>query len=176
MNAALLCPGPSLARTFDDAFAGLRVGVNRAATAYRCDWFAALDYPTIRDYHAQVLGEPKLLTRSQTWVDVHRQCRFDSATIAEDLVSPVPSRELLTATAALVLLGSLGVQAVNVYGADWTPDAPDFDGKATGENRSAERFVREAVQWGQIVEWMNGRGISVKRITEATPRSSRESG
>lgn len=75
MTVALLCPGPSLARTFDDDFAGIRVGVNRAAVGFRCDLWAALDYPMLRDEQDNVLGTPELLTRRQTWEDFGRQAR-----------------------------------------------------------------------------------------------------
>lgn len=166
MTAALLCPGPSLGRLFDDDFAGLRVGVNRAATAYACEVWACLDYPLTRDEHPNVLGNPLWLTRRQTFIDIGQRVPFRATPHTDDLVCPVKSWTLYTATCALVYLATLGATDVKVYGADWKPDARDFDNKATGENRSEERFRNERVIWDGVVAWMNGNGIKVERITD----------
>jgi hypothetical protein len=60
VKAALLCPGPSLVQTFDDDFAGWRVGVNRAALAFKCDWWAALDHGPIE--REKIGGIPLITT------------------------------------------------------------------------------------------------------------------
>jgi hypothetical protein len=162
MKALLLCPGPSLAG-FDDSTPGYRVGVNRAAVGYRCDTWAALDYPTIRDQQATVIGSPLLFTRRQTWLDVRGQLRLREIRLVEDLACPVKGWDLLTATTSLVLLADMGAKTIDVYGADWAPDALDFDGKGGGENRSAERFARERETWTALCEWLAGRGVTVTR-------------
>lgn len=164
MKAALLCPGPSLAKTFDPGFSGLRVGVNYAAVGYPCDVWAAPDYPMVRDNHAKVLGTPKWLTRRQTAIDIGKRVRFTDVVHTEDLSCPWKPFTLKTATCAMVLLATLGATDVKVYGADWKPDAPDFDGVQRGEDRSAERFRVEREIWEKVVEWMNGKGITVERI------------
>jgi hypothetical protein len=165
MTAALLCPGPSLRKTFDPDFTGLRVGVNAAAVAYPCEVWAALDYPMTRDHHEKVPGNPKWLTRRQTWLDIGKRVRFTDVTLTENLSCPQTTFTTYTATCALVLLAGMGVSEVKVYGADWKPDAPDFDGIQRGENRSAERFRVEREIWERVVAWMNGNGIGVERIS-----------
>lgn len=164
MTAALLCPGPSLAQTFDDDFAGPRVGVNRAATAFRCDVWAALDYPLTRDNHEAVIGTPKWFTRRQTAADIGQRVRFRDVLIAEDLVCPVHHWDRFTATCALVLLAGMGASEVKVYGADWKPGALDWDGAGNGEDRTADRFGIEKEIWARLLGWMAGRGISVERV------------
>jgi hypothetical protein len=86
--------------------------------------------------------------------------------LVEDLAPcPVPRWAVKTATAALVLLGAAGATAIDVYGADWADDAPDFDGfAAEGRDRTAARWADERATWDALVGWLAGRGCAVNRI------------
>lgn len=164
MTAALLCPGPSIAHVTPHRVKGydLRVGVNRAAIAFECDVWAALDYPTIRDWKDAILGAPVLLTRRQTYIDVQVGLRLH-ATLVEDIACPVPLWHLKTATAALGLLKARGVREIDVFGADWT-DQPDFDGHLqVGSDRSADRWAQESETWQAMVAWLASHGCAVTR-------------
>lgn len=113
-----------------------------------------------------------LLTNADTLASLRRRGHYRASchtVTTEELRDgcPVPSFGLYTATAALVLLARLGATRVSVYGADWT-DAPDFDGVAAGENRTETRWNRERAIWGEVVEWMRGRGCEVERICDGS--------
>lgn len=169
--AALLCPGPGLSRLDASRLAEYAtvVGVNRAATAFRCDWWAALDYPMLRDWQDAVIGSPKLLTRRQTWLDFHRRLRLREIRLAEDIAFPVTGWDAKTATAAIGLLSTLLVTRIDVFGADWTCEPADFDGVDLNSNdRTAERWTKEAETWGRMVAWLDGRGITVARVATAS--------
>ena len=69
-----------------------------------------------------------------------------------------------SATTALVYAGYRGATRVDVYGADWAPDAPDWDGVAAGRNRTADRFALERGIWeNRLVPWLAARGVEVVR-------------
>lgn len=176
MNAALLCPGPSLAAIVQSDVDGysVRVGVNRAAVLLDCHLWAALDYPVLRDWHNAVIGTPQVLTRRQTWTDFGRTCRLRDVVLVEELPAPpVKQWDLKTATCALALLATMPVTSIDVFGADWS-DAPDFDGHATaGQDRSAARWAQERATWDALVEWLDGRGVSVCRRNTAASTASR---
>ncbi len=165
MTGALLCPGPSLAHVSpaDVRRYDIRVG-NRAATAHECTHWAALDYPLIRDWHARVIGTPVLLTRRQTWIDVQRHTGPRSVRLVEDLPAPpVKQWDLRTATAALVMLATMPVTRIDVYGADWTNE-PDWDDTAIAEDRTAARWAQESVVWMDLSQWLyEEHGVSVGR-------------
>jgi hypothetical protein len=167
MTGALLCPGPSLARLREPPRAGLTVAVNRAATLFRCDWWAAADLPLVETWGDSVRGDPLLFTKRDTRASLARRGSPWAACAArccEDLACPVPRFDLFTAPAALVLMAVKGCRRIDVYGADWTP-GPDFDGVAAGENRSAERWAVERGIWDAVVAWLADRA-SVERITD----------
>ncbi len=171
MNVRILCPGPSLAHYDAGDFAGTTIAVNRAAMAHRCDVWAACDYPTIRDFHEQVIGSPILLTRRQTWEDVGRRVKL-TPTLIEDLFDYLPPNNLpwtlYTANVALVYAAKMGATQIDIFGADWKPEAPDFDGVSVALDRSAERFRNETIIWGRIVEVLAGRGVRVNRVLPVT--------
>lgn len=161
MYAAVLCPGPSLARTWPgDRPYDLRIGVNRAAVAFQCDYAAVLDSPLLRAIGRAFRGDPRLLTRG-----AHRpKYSTRPGPDVESLPCPVRQWDLFTATAALVLAAQLGAELIDVYGADWTPNAPDFDGVNVAERRTAERFEKEREVWADVVAWLAARNCHVARI------------
>ncbi|MFI4862426.1 MAG: hypothetical protein ACIAXF_17305, partial [Phycisphaerales bacterium JB063] len=64
MKIALLSAGPSLRQTFNpDAKFDLRVGVNRAAGAFHCDWWSCGDGQTFLEH--EPVGFPVLFTMTE---------------------------------------------------------------------------------------------------------------
>jgi hypothetical protein len=160
MNVALLCPGPSLANLTEAPKADVTIGVNRAACRFPCQWWAATDYPLIRDWQHAVLGDPRLLTKRQTWIDLRHRLKFSDVLLLDSLECLVKGWDVKTATASLVLAGTLGATRIDVYGADWT-DAPDFDGTTVvGTDRGAQRWDEERATWNAVIAHL---GIPVKR-------------
>jgi hypothetical protein len=160
MNVALLCPGPSLATLEESPPADITIGVNRAACRFPVTWWAATDYPLIRGWGGAILGNPKLFTRRQTWLDVRRRINPPTVMFTEALSCPVKGWDVKTATAALVLAGNLGATRIDVYGADWT-DAPDFDGvEVVGTDRKPQRWDEERATWHAVIAHL---GIPVTR-------------
>lgn len=165
MHVTVLCPGPSLVRSFT-GFDGLTIGVNRAAIAYGCDWWAALDSPLILDPACTPAGSPSLFTSRETAARLARNLRHWAygATVAEDVFpgESLPGNwTLFTAPAALILAAHLGATRIDVYGADWT-DAADFDGVRPTSDRSPVRWAREIPIWAAVVEWLGVRGTRVE--------------
>jgi hypothetical protein len=158
--AALLCPGPSLAKWPDETFAAysIRVGVNRGILRYPCTAWAALDGKSI---HRIMAGEPvppsteperipdpiPLYTDSQAITDYRKvwDARFPVVKIPHTGFSCI---------AGLHVCQLLGATEIDVYGADWTTE-PDFDGKTLiGTVRSLDRWKREARAWEKAIELM----------------------
>jgi hypothetical protein len=120
MNVALICPGPSIAnvtphrlRDYD-----LTIGVNRAAIAFECSWWAATDYPVLRDWQHAVLGAPALLTRRQTYIDFSSRLRLPEVMLLEDIACPVPrwATERETWDAMVELLATRGTVVTRIHG------------------------------------------------------------
>lgn len=165
MKCNLLCPGPSLVHYVPRE--GLTIGVNRAACAYKCDWWVFLDFAIFRDWRATVIGKPSIYTTRNCVYEITRRGLPNS--IAEYTVktlddNPTPKTgwTLLSSCAALVLSKDLGFDEIDVFGADWT-DSPDYDGvKTIGMNRGANRWNNKERPW-----WNNtiaALGITVTRI------------
>lgn len=166
MNAAILCPGPSLLRTYDPAAVyGLRIAVNRASLMVPCDWLAALDHPLIRDELADKLRpRPKLLTNNEgrrhfpDWEGVTTEQLFGYC-------QPVGiGWSTYTKTAAILFAAYKGATRIDVYGDDQT-NAPDADGYAAKENRrDEERWHAERTICNKLDAWLRERAVRVYRI------------
>lgn len=183
MKAVVLCPGPSLAK-----FTGcehLTIGVNRAGlnkqvgpsyaetlgriSGFACDWWAATDYPLIRDY--QALGKPKLFTSRQTANDIKGKFDhlFSGIAAKEDI--GVPFNEvpwtIYTATSALVLAYHLGATEIEVYGcdfagvADWDGHSYQWKGNEAWRTRGGAKWDAQAANWKKTVEFLAGKGVTV---------------
>ena len=157
MRATLLCPGPSLGKTFPPGRNGyeLIVGVNRAAQYTPCDWWAALDGDFVRSQHRNNLGTPKLLSREYVLFaeDSHEWLiDLENSLTLEVVASDTPAVRIgrvgqFTAPAALLLCGYLGATSIDVYGADLA-GTTDFDGHAPPDAwRTDERWRREQTIW-----------------------------
>lgn len=167
-HVAILCPGESLAEHKPEA-AHLTIAVNRAALAFECDVWAAMDYPMIRDNWRDVRGYPTLLSRRQTIEDIGRQPerlhRFNGVIAVEDVVPKLqpPTETFLTASFALMYAVERGAMKIKVYGADWY-GTKDYDGIEAGENRTEDRWAKERHEWEDVLlPWLTEQGVKVER-------------
>lgn len=165
-HAVILCPGPSLAAVAEVPRADLVIGVNRAATRFRCTHWAALDWPLVEQEIANVVGQPCLITKGENH---HRLRGRDISCFAvENFREKVPETlgwTNFSATAALAWCLTLTrVKDVTVYGADWAVGAPDFDGVMASANRTADRFAWEAGVWARLCVYARERGVVVERV------------
>lgn len=165
MNAAILCPGAPPPPDWRDCI-DLTIAVNRAATAHRCDVFAALDFPLVKKIGAEVLGSPILLTKRAS---AHSLTRHDMAwcgevVAIESLDYPESSAwKLYSLPSAIVYAATSGADSIKVYGAVWAGTA-DWDGEQAGGDRSPERWTRERNIFEGLVEQLKGRGVILERF------------
>ncbi len=140
--------------------------MNRAATFTLCDWWAFLDYTVF----AQVLppGKPKIFTTviSAETSAIHGRPFKPDMTLDSIMGNYMAGGwTIYTATASLALAAHLGATQIDVYGADWEPDAPDWDGVMLASNtRHADRWAQERVLWDQLCGHLNEKGITIERI------------
>jgi hypothetical protein len=163
--AVILCPGPSLADVPQDLTADIVIGVNRACEFRECTWRVALDPNRFNDLP---LGNPRLFTLATTvlWLKAEgKPIPADVLTI-DDIWRDYPQCgwNIYSATSALILAAHVGATSIDVYGADWKPDAPDFDNVQTSTNRTVARFESERQIWEATVEYLASRGVTVRRI------------
>jgi len=177
MNAAILCPGPSLAKWPDEMLMAypLRIAVNRGVHRVRAThWVMADLNPFEKDRPAEL---PPIWT-SESIVGYFPP---GSATAYETLGERFPflvntyspdgtvDWRSFSATAALVVAAALGAKVIDVYGADWTNE-PDFDGKSINLSvieRLPERWKTECQIWDAVGADLTARNISVNRILYA---------
>jgi hypothetical protein len=181
LHVAILCPGPSLSSTYPgrDGY-NVVIGVNRAATAFLCDLWAALDVQMIVDNAGKVLGAPLLLSTADTigtipahgvhWPRSLQQDKYLDA--IPYLLGWSPDSigwTSLSCTSAIAYAVSIHATAIDLYGADWAGTL-DFDGMAAGENRAEPRWAMEKrLVMGYIAPWLVEHGITFRRIQPQTP-------
>lgn len=173
MIAAILCPGPSLAKWPRETFDAypLTVGVNRAAVAYPVQWWAWLDGSLFNqvaiDHTPRILSSAEAVRRVREDYANERLARHD-VRIVEHMWDFCPASvgwTTYTVTAAIILAAEQGARVIDIYGSDMT-DAPDFDGVSLPENRrNVDRWEHERNQIRQVREWLAPRGITLNRIT-----------
>lgn len=174
MLAAILCPGPSLAKLDEVPRADIIVAVNRAAIRWQCDAWACLDHWSINDggirgWQGQVIGSPQLVTsRGSFQALASHQCPWRGGVmLIDDLLAWLPlvpgkSWTLYTATAALAYTAWRGAKRIEVYGADMVGTL-DYDGVAAGSKRHELRWEGEREIWRATVEQLGERGVEVVR-------------
>jgi len=177
-RAAILCPGPSLTAFDDRAGHDVRIGVNRAAEAYRCDYWVALDAHTFG--MCEPVGRPVLVCRTATYTKMCR--RWPAAGEFEHLATnrlPGPrTRSKLrwraySATTALVLAAHLRSGSVDCWGVDWAGRA-DFDGYThPRQRRDGRRWDRERKIWTALCDLLAADGVTVARPS-ADPAATRQ--
>ena len=155
----------------------LRLSVNRAGLAVASDWWAALDYPTVRDHAAKLLGYPNLITTRQTMYDIAlrpwRIARFHEVRPIQDMVEiagewkrdPIDwcNRSM---NAAIGFAAMEGAKSIDLYGADFAGQQ-DFDGNADKEaitNRRPDRWETERAIIATATELFASRGIVLRRM------------
>ncbi len=168
MLAVILCPGPSLEELTEIPPCELSIAVNRAVLRFPVTWWAAVDYPMIRDNRAGVLGDPKLLTGKQTWEDIGRKVApFPEVMHVETLEECYPGKyDRRTTPSAILLAAWLGATEIHLYGDDRT-QAADFDGHKNAETmmaRDPERWAAEARDCDAIFDWLRGKDVEVFRF------------
>lgn len=175
MNAALLCPGPSLAQAAvrDIYLSDVLLGVNRSVTTFECDWWVFLDWQILIGNEmyppTKPIGRPRIFTTQTAHEHAERHGGADRMRyplIVEDIWKSYPQNgwTIYSATAALILAAHVGAKSIDVYGADWKPDAPDFDGLQTSHNRGEGRWESERAIWDTTCAHLETLGISVRRI------------
>lgn len=168
MNAAVLCSGPSLSQTWKgrDGY-GFVAGVNRAAHRGDCDAWVCCDPHPVQQLPLRLFttqyGRDVLAGEGRTFaggrIDVMEGYPF-----APYAIDGNPWMRF-SATAALIYAASQGAKQIDVYGADWKPDAPDFDGVMPNfVARDTERWREEAELWNTVTRWLASRGCEVRRI------------
>ena len=167
---AILCPGPSLREFGDREGYDVRIGVNRAVEAYRCDYWVALDRRTFG--MTKPLGRPTLVSHDSAYRQMCRQWpeaeTFPHLSYQSlDPLSPRVRWRKFSATTALVLASHLGASSIDCWGADWTGET-DFDGYThRRQNRTLSRWRQEARLWQTVCELLAERGATVRRVGHA---------
>ncbi len=174
MTAVLLCPGPSLAKVLQRTAYGsdLLIGVNRAATGFELDWWCFGDASTYENNW--YIGNPNVCTSAvavQRLRDEEASKPFNPPELLTfcELAERIPNDigwVVFSATSALVLAAYLGAKQIEVYGADWTVDGADFDGRMPdGAIRGAERWTSEANVWRDTVTKLETLGVTTTKVT-----------
>ena len=152
--AHVLCTGPSLARTFRRLGTGPIIGVNRAVDHTAIDWLVAGDAIT----YQRIKGLP-----------VHGVCSFNA--VLRDVLPPTWSKLARVAWEDLPhgpVQAQWGIEAACLLARHLTPPgehldilifgcdrdanrAADWDGTPPVDDRSADRFAREADDMARTV-------------------------
>lgn len=175
MKVAILCPGPSLARTWSrKPEYTLIIAVNRAILHESCHWWSVGDWTTVQD----IAGRPTNGIVSQD--DTIRFIRGGSLISADrvppqllrwsELPTPHPAYSMV---AALGLAAHLGAKDVDIYGDDKSGDK-DWDGHMAGKNRGDERWARERTVLAKaLMSLAISHNLSVQHVRDADGESDR---
>ncbi len=167
MNVAILCPGPSLAKTWDGSKAssfGAILAVNRAALVGPHDWWVAGDWMYLKETNATpkvgycTIKDVVRIIQAGTLLPKERTPPQFECLAWEDL----PFQRSFSMVAALGLACHLGAEEVFVYGDD-KKGAQDFDGWL-GENRGHGRWEEEIDAMNAGVEFLATKGILVTHV------------
>ncbi len=169
MKACVLCPGPSLMNMkgtkFHDVY-DIVITVNRAAEAFPCDYWVALDTRTFG--MTTPIGHPLLVTSVPhyqkmclQWPEAKEFKYIDYRSLADHKLAPGWSTKgLLT---AVVVGYAKGATVIDCYGVDWK-GTEDFDGKTfPGQKRTEKRWEKEARRFETLRKILEKRGVFVTR-------------
>ena len=176
MKAFVLCPGPSLRHYRPSMHAGVlqtRIGVNRVPTRTPCHWWVFIDGEIYLEHADSLVSEVQIFTskgaaRKITDAGRHDEFWRREPLLVEDENLPLPYTELgwavFSSTAAMMLAAHLGASEIECHGVDMEGSL-DWDGHTCDRNnRTPDRWEREAVQWQKVTSWITGsRGIEVVR-------------
>ncbi len=161
-SVAVLCPGPSLMRTWPlaEIVYDKVLTVNTAAKLVRGDWLCAGDKCFFRGLLGDaprprdgVLTCPDSLTDAREWSPRTQVDSWDAVS-AIDLHRQRGRPINWTVQSALCLAKSLGALRVDLYGCDGAAGGQVEDATGyRGEDRSAERWEREAsdIEWTRSI-------------------------
>lgn len=148
-----------------------RIGVNRAALRFRCDWWVFADWQTFIEYAGSLGVVPACFTTRDSLASLARRGLRPPAVVFEDIVADLPPCwRVFSASAALALAASLGTVDVAVFGADMA-GALDYDGTTGGRNRrDADRWCREREIMASMVSAARRIGIEVTGLNGTFPK------
>ena len=165
MNAAILCPGPSLSRFQDRSGYDLVIGVNRSAVAHAVDVWCCGDWPLYQRVQQDVIGSPLWFTdpNSAGYVGVHGPAWRGKLTTFDQIDPHIENDwKIYSLYAAVGYAVVAGATRIEVYGADWNGEK-DFDGTLAGNTRDENRWRVEASGFRALVEILGRRGIELSR-------------
>lgn len=178
LDVAILCPGPSLAgRALELREHDCLIGVNRAASQMRCDWWVFGDpeafdgwRPLIRlDRSLKNVAWPRIFSSRSALERIKKRDRlanWPAPLYYEDINTECPSRpdwRQFSVTAALVLAEHLGAFRITLYGCDWVGDRD-----SCGELQSSYRWQNEQHAFSRVSGSLGDRGIHVGRHIRTT--------
>jgi len=176
-RAAILCPGPSLARVTREFLAGegygLVIGVNRAVQALPCDAWVMLDDHTFEMGMSGngVIGRPLLVCNPHDWRRITKRISAEQAAEFRvfhpqeiDVDRKRARWHTWSFTAAIAYAHHAGARQIECWGNDWAGES-DWDGyfKEGVQQRQPERWEREKKVFDALVETLNELGTTVTR-------------
>lgn len=180
MNAAVLCPGPSLERFPGRDAYELVIAVNRAVTVCECDYVILLDAWTFSKC-GPIPGKPTIVAAADIY---HQMCGIAPAALhhpfLERDVGWLPKTGVLWQTkgltTALVLAWVKGATEVECVGVDWS-GAADWDGFThPRQQRTADRWTRERQLARATVALIEDRGAAVSGLPLNAPTGRNRQG
>lgn len=185
-TAAILCPGPSLARVAPETVAAYdaRIGVNRAVLHVACEWWATLDgnlFSAAAGFTPPV-NQPCLVCSRGTYCSlrrVHTELQDWPWLDTRQIDCPGdPLHQLrwrkFSFTTAIVLAAKLGARKIDCFGADMLGEA-DWDGHTDPRNKRDEtrtdaagkvlqgRWPMERKIFAELAAVLAGQGVEVSR-------------
>jgi hypothetical protein len=176
VRAVILCPGPSLLASLRDLNSGVLdasfvIGVNRAVTAYSCDYWCSLDAETYEE--TAPIGTPKIVCGNGNYRRLHRRrpdYPLGAARLYTDEVDKnngVPdsikwrSYSFLT---AIMFAYEQGAREILIAGADLCGHRDWDNGQDARVNRSEERWIKERRYYEDFSRWLSERGVTIRRV------------
>lgn len=188
MIVAVLCPGPSLMRTWPAAVRSydVKIGINRAVLAVRCDWWSIMDRHVLANYSPdypikfyigkgfqyQHSDAPKLEGRERVdpeqFGEPFTTCRYMND---DGRVIKCGAWNSFSTTRAIVAAAwHQRAAEIDIYGADMMGVA-DYDGfTCPADNRKAARWAKERAILDQTIARMIGdETLPLRKVTRMTP-------
>lgn len=177
MIAALLCPGPTLPKTWRHALAqryDLVLAVNRAIDYHRAAWLVAGDAVTFqRIRQSPTVGVLTMRRVIETWHKDGPPAGFRTCVTKafQDLPATdgAASYPQWGSTAAITFAIERGATHVHAYGLDLA-GRTEFDATPNGTiDRSDDRYRRESASLATTTAWALARGAIITRIAPENP-------
>ena len=167
-TAQVLCPGPRLAEAISMLRGGsldtLFLGVNRAVEAIECQYWAAIDWATIKE--GSPIGSPEIITIETARKKLAMRVAKAYRTKGQRNDMPPEKTGWLNYSSLLAIAAAydLGCKRIEIYGADMA-GIEDWDGKQLGRVcRTPTRWEKERKQLNSLCEWLAGKGVEVVKI------------